>query len=71
MATLDASTVNVDGVIFFNGDSFGAGVRVGRGGGAVGLLTLQNGAAINVNNSIDSASVILGGTASLGGGRAR
>lgn len=68
VATLDRSTVNVDGVIFFNGDPFGAGVRVGRGVGADGLLNLQNGAAININNSIDSSSVILGGTSALAGG---
>jgi T5SS/PEP-CTERM-associated repeat protein len=68
IATLDRSTVNLDGVIFFNGDPIGAGVRVGRGVGADGLLTLQNGAAINVSNTIANASVILGGTASLAGG---
>ena len=43
MATIDHSTVNVDGVINFNG-FIGAGVRIGRGVGANGLLTLQNGA---------------------------
>lgn len=67
VATLDRSTVNVDGVINFNG-LIGAGVRVGRGDGAVGLLTLQNGSVINVNNSVANASVILGGTSSLAGG---
>jgi T5SS/PEP-CTERM-associated repeat protein len=67
-ATIDHSTINVDGVIFFNGAPIGAGVRVGRGVGAVGVLNLQNGAVINVNNSIDSASVIMGGTSSLAGG---
>jgi T5SS/PEP-CTERM-associated repeat protein len=67
VATIDHSTVNLDGVINFNGE-IGAGVRVGRGVGAVGLLNLQNGAAININNSIVSASVILGGTSSLAGG---
>ena len=67
-ATIDGSTVNLDGVIFFNGTPIGAGVRVGRGDGADGLLTLQNGSVINVNNSISNASVILGGTSSLAGG---
>ena len=68
VATIDRSTVNVDGVINFNG-LIGAGVRVGRGVGADGVLNLQNGAAINVNNSTDSASVTLGGTRSLAGGK--
>jgi T5SS/PEP-CTERM-associated repeat protein len=67
-ATIDSSTINLDGVIFFNGAPEGAGVRVGRGVGAVGVLNLQNGAVINVNNTIDSASVILGGTSALAGG---
>lgn len=67
-ATIDHSTVNLDGVVFFNGDPIGAGVRVGRGDGAVGLLTLQNGSVINIDNSISNASVILGGTSSLTGG---
>jgi T5SS/PEP-CTERM-associated repeat protein len=67
-ATLDHSSVNLDGVIFFNGAPIGAGVRVGRGVGANALLTMQNGAVININNTIDSASVILGGTSSLAGG---
>jgi T5SS/PEP-CTERM-associated repeat protein len=68
VATIDHSTINLDGVIFFNGSPIGAGVRVARGVGAVGLLNLQNGAAINIDNSISSASVILGGTTSLAGG---
>jgi T5SS/PEP-CTERM-associated repeat protein len=68
VATVDHSTINVDGVVFFNGAPIGAAVRVGRGVGANGVLNLQNGAAINVANTIDSASVILGGTNSLAGG---
>ena len=67
-ATMDRSTVNVNGVVFFNEAPIGAAVRVGRGEGAVGLLTMQNGSVINVNNTIVNASVILGGTASLEGG---
>jgi T5SS/PEP-CTERM-associated repeat protein len=67
VATIDHSTINLDGVINFNG-VIGAGVRVGRGVGAVGLLNLQNGSAINIDNSIASASVVLGGTSSLAGG---
>ena len=67
-ATIDHSTVNLDGVIVFNGVPQGAGVRVGRGDGANGLLTMQNGAVINVNNTIDGANVLLGGTGSLAGG---
>ena len=67
-ATLDHSTINVDGVVFFNGAPIGAAIRVGRGDGANGLLTMQNGSVINVNNTIANASVILGGTNSLAGG---
>jgi fibronectin-binding autotransporter adhesin len=67
-ATINNSTVNVDGVVYFNGNPLGAGVRVGRGVGADALLELQNGAALNINNSIADASVILGGTGALAGG---
>ena len=66
-ATIDASTVNLDGVINFNG-FIGAGVRVGRGVGANGLLNLQNGAHINIDNSVPGASVVLGGTSALAAG---
>ena len=69
-ATIDNSTVNLDGVIFNNGldqGPNGAGVRIARGVGANGLLTMQNGAAININNTIDNANVILGGTSVLAG----
>jgi T5SS/PEP-CTERM-associated repeat protein len=66
-ATIDRSTINLDGVIFGNGTN-GAGVRVGRGDGAVGVLNLQNGSVININNSITNASVLLGGTGVLAGG---
>ena len=67
-ATIDHSTINLDGVIIFNGVPQGAGVRVGRGDGANGLLTMQNGAVININNTVDGANVLLGGTGSLAGG---
>jgi T5SS/PEP-CTERM-associated repeat protein len=70
-ATIDNSTINLDGVIFNNGldqGPNGAGVRIARGVGANGLLTMQNGAVININNTIDSSSVILGGTSTLPGG---
>ena len=53
-ATIDNSTVNLDGVVFNNGldqGPIGAGVRIGRGVGANGLLTMQNGAVININNT--------------------
>jgi len=68
VATIDHSTVNLDGVVFFNGDPIGAGLRVGRGVGSNGTLTLQNGAVINLDNTIASSNVILGGTSSLAGG---
>jgi T5SS/PEP-CTERM-associated repeat protein len=68
VVTIDHSTVNLDGVVFFNGDPIGAAVRVGRGVGANGALTLQNGAVINIDNSIANSSVILGGTSALAGG---
>jgi hypothetical protein len=67
VATLDNSSIHLDGVINFNG-FIGAGVRVGRGDGADGTLNLQNGSTIRINNSVDSASVILGGTGSLAAG---
>jgi T5SS/PEP-CTERM-associated repeat protein len=70
-ATIDNSTINLDGVIFNNGldqGPNGAGVRIARGVGADGLLTMQNGAVININNTIDNSSVILGGTGVLPGG---
>ena len=66
-ATIDNATVSLDGVINFNG-VIGAGVRVGRGVGANGVLNLQNGAQINIDNSVASANVILGGTSSLAAG---
>lgn len=71
VATIDNSTINLDGAIFTNGTNgtpFGAGVRVGRGEGANGVLNLQNGAAININNAFDGASVNLGGTGVLPAG---
>ena len=68
IATIDHSTINLDGVIIFQGVPQGAGLRVARGVGANGTLTLQNGAVVNINNTLDSASVILGGTAALAGG---
>jgi len=70
-ATIDHSTVNLDGTNYNNGfgtDPFGASVRVGRGVGANGLLTMQNGAVINIDNTIVNSSVILGGTSVLPGG---
>ena len=70
-ATINNSTVNLDGAIFnngINGTPFGAGVRIGRGDGAIGVLNLQNGATININNTFDSAGVLLGGTSVLAGG---
>ncbi len=39
-----------------------------RGDGSNGILNLENGAVINLNNTIANSSVILGGTASLEGG---
>lgn len=67
VATLDQSSINLGGVINFNG-FIGAGVRVGRGDGADGTLNLQNGSTVRINNSVDGANVILGGTSSLAGG---
>ncbi len=57
VATINNSTVNLDGTDFFNGDPIGAGVRVGRGDGANGVLNLENGAVINLNNTIANSSV--------------
>jgi T5SS/PEP-CTERM-associated repeat protein len=68
VATINNSTVNLDGVVNYNNGLIGAGVRVGRGVGANGVLNLVNGAVVNINNSIASASVILGGTSTLPGG---
>jgi T5SS/PEP-CTERM-associated repeat protein len=71
VATINSSTINLDGAIFlngFNGTPFGAGVRVGRGDGTSGILNLQNGATININNTFDSAAVLLGGSATLTAG---
>jgi T5SS/PEP-CTERM-associated repeat protein len=67
-ATINSSTVNLDGTVFatvVNGDQIGAGVRVGRGEGSTGVLNLENGAAINLNNSIPQSNVVLGGTGTL------
>jgi len=66
-ATIDHSSIQLDGVVNFNG-LIGAGLRVGRGVGADGTLNLQNGSTVTIANSTDSASVILGGTAALAGG---
>ena len=53
-ATIDNSTVNLDGVIFFNGAPIGPRCRRSAAAiGANGLLTMQNGAVININNTID------------------
>ena len=68
VATIDHSTVNLDGVVFFNGNPIGAGLRVGRGVGSSGTLNLQNAAVINLDNTIANSSVVLGGTSSLAGG---
>jgi autotransporter family porin len=71
VATINSSTITLDGPVFvngFNGPSVGAGVRVGRGEGANGVLSLQNGATININNSIAGAAVNLGGTGALAAG---
>ena len=68
VATINNSTVNLNGTVFFNGDPIGTAVRVGRGDGSNGILNLENGAVINLNNTIANSSVILGGTASLEGG---
>jgi T5SS/PEP-CTERM-associated repeat protein len=67
-ATINNAKVNLDGVVIFQGSSLGAGARVGRGVGANGVLNLENGAALNINNSIADASVMLGGTSALTGG---
>jgi T5SS/PEP-CTERM-associated repeat protein len=66
-ATIDNATVSLDGFVDFN-TGIGAGVRVGRGVGANGVLNLQNGAAINIANSLPDSSVVLGGTSTLTGG---
>lgn len=71
VATIDHSTVHLDGAIFNNGldgTPSGAGVRVGRGVGANGVLNLQNGATINIDNSFSGANVLLGGTGTLAAG---
>jgi T5SS/PEP-CTERM-associated repeat protein len=68
VATIDASTVSLDGTAFNEGVPFGASIRIGRGDGANGVLNLQNGAVVNIANSITSSSVILGGTSTLPGG---
>ena len=72
-ATINNATVNLDGVVYFNDPvlgnvSLGAGLRVGRGIGASGILNLEDGAVVNINNSIADSSVILGGTGALAGG---
>lgn len=68
VATINAATVNLDGTVDNNGTPIGAGVRVGRGVGSSGVLNLQNGAAINIDNSISGSSVAIGGTSALPGG---
>jgi T5SS/PEP-CTERM-associated repeat protein len=72
-AIINNATVNLDGVVYFNDPvlgnvSLGAGLRVARGAGAIGSLALENGAIVNINNSIADSSVILGGTGALTGG---
>ena len=69
--TIDHSTVNLDGVVFNNGldqGPFGASVRIARGDGANGLLTMQNGAVMNISNTLQGSSINLGGTSVLPGG---
>jgi len=66
-ATIDHSSIQLDGVVNFNG-LIGPGLRVGRGVGADGTLNLQNGSTVTIANSTDGASVILGGTSALAGG---
>jgi T5SS/PEP-CTERM-associated repeat protein len=69
--TVDNSTINLDGVVFNNGldqGPFGASIRIARGVGADGLLTMRNGATININNTLDGSSINLGGTSVLPGG---
>jgi T5SS/PEP-CTERM-associated repeat protein len=68
VATVNNSTVVVNGTAFSEGAPFGGSIRVGRGEGAVGVLNLENAAIVNVNNTVASASVILGGTSTLSGG---
>jgi T5SS/PEP-CTERM-associated repeat protein len=68
VATINAASVNLDGTVDNFGSPIGAGVRVGRGVGSSGVLNLQNGAAINIDNSISSSSIALGGTGALPGG---
>ena len=68
VATINNGSVILDGVVNFNGGLIGAGVRVGRGIGANGVLNLENGTVVSINNSAASSSVILGGTSVLPGG---
>ena len=68
VATINAASVNLDGSVANFGNPIGAGVRVGRGVGSTGVLNLQNGAALNIDNSLVSSGIALGGTSSLAGG---
>lgn len=67
VATIDNSTISLDGFVDF-GTGIGAAVRVGRGTGSTGVLNLQNGAAINIANSLPDSSVLIGGTGVAPGG---
>lgn len=67
-ATIDGSSVNLDGTVLYNGMQLGAVVGVGLGSGGTGTLNLQNGAAINIDNSLPYSSVLIGGTVKFTGG---
>jgi T5SS/PEP-CTERM-associated repeat protein len=66
-ATINNATVNLDGFVDFN-TGIGAALRVGRAAGSTGVLNLQNGAAVNIANSLPDSSVLLGGTSVGPGG---
>ena len=71
VATISNSTVTLNGTNYNNGnlaDPFGAGIRVGRGAGSTGTLSLQSGAVVNIDNSVIGSSVLLGGTSNALGG---
>jgi T5SS/PEP-CTERM-associated repeat protein len=70
VATISNATVNLDGFVDFATGN-GAALRVGRGVGSTGVLNLQNGAAINIANSLPDSNVILGGTSVAPGGSGR
>lgn len=67
-ATISNASVKLDGNNVFNGQPVGANVHVGRGDGAVGALTMQNSASIQINSPYTGANVSVGGSGSLAGG---